>query len=401
MFSDSVFVPIVWVGSCGALFLSVHSFLNAFLVRRPNRALLSPLESRGPNQVLGTLGSHENRGAETVTVCIPARNEAANIEACVKAVLGSTGVAGLEVLVLDDDSTDATASIVAALAASDARLRVLKAVDGKGSLPEGWLGKTWACERLLGYVTTPVVVFVDADVRLGSHALAAGLDMLRAHNLSLVSPYPRQLVGSWAERVAQPLLQWLWMTFLPLRLAERTKPASLTAANGQFMILDTEVLRSVGGFQTVAGEVLDDVALARSLKRSGHRATVGEGSNLATCRMYEGWGPLRDGYTKNLWSATGSPLGAAGMIAMFVLLYLVPVFGVIGGMVSRNGSFVLAGVFGYLAAVAGRLVTARATGGSNRDALLHPFSIALLVWLIVRSWRQHRRGAITWKGRSL
>jgi Glycosyltransferase like family 2 len=369
---------------CGFL-LSVHSVVNALLVRRPMAQHL----------VVGDGAS----GVEGLTVCIPVRNEAHNIEACLRAVLANRGVPYVRVIVLDDGSSDDTCATALMVAAHDARVEVVD--GGDKPLPHGWIGKTWACERLLEGVETSVVVFVDADVRLGPDALAASVQMLRAHRLSLVSPYPKQLVGSWPERLTQPLLQWLWMTFLPLRLAERTKPVSMAAANGQFMVLDTTALRSIGGFASVAGEVLDDVALARSFKRAGFRATVAEGSSLATCRMYNGWAELREGYTKNLWSATGSVFVAAAMITMFIGLYLVPVVGFAVGVAQRNSSLIELSVAGYLAGVAGRVVSARTTGGSLRDAVLHPVSITVLVWLIVRSWRQHIRGAITWKGRSV
>jgi hypothetical protein len=374
--------------SLGAYFLSAHSLLNSVLVRRPNK-----------HSVRRELAYEVAGSKEAVTVCIPVRDEAHNVEDCLKAVLASGGPTELRVIVLDDGSIDDTLARALTVAAHDARVEVIE--GGKTPLPPPWIGKTWACARLLETVETSIVVFVDADVRLGPDALTAGVNILRKHSLSLVSPYPKQLVGSWPERLTQPLLQWLWMTFLPLRLAERAKPVSMAAANGQFMVLDTAALRSIGGFEPVRGEVLDDVALARSLKRAGFRATVAEGSTLATCRMYNGWTELRDGYTKNLWSATVSPFGAAAMISMFIGLYLVPVMGLVVGVLQGKSALVGMSTAGCLAGIAGRLFTARTTGGSLRDALLHPVSISILVWLIVRSWRHHLRGAITWKGRAL
>jgi Glycosyltransferase like family 2 len=378
----------VQLGSFGSLLLSAHSFLNTLLVRRPHAP-----EKGGPASPSFLVLT------DTVTVCIPARNEAANIGACLDAVLANRDVEGLRVLVLDDGSTDQTRAQTLAVATVDARVKLIE--GGDAELPSGWLGKTWACQRLLTNVETSVVIYVDADVRLHSHALEASVAMLREHRLSLLSPYPQQLVGSWPERFTQPLLQWLWMTFLPLGLAEGITPVSMAAANGQFMVLDTEALRGIGGFATVKGEVLDDVALARSLKRSGFRAIVAEGSTLATCRMYQGWAELRDGYTKNLWSATGSLFGAAAIITLFFGLYLLPVVGFVVGLVQGAGLLILFSVGGYLAGVLGRGVSARSTGGSVIDAVFHPASIAVLIWLIIRSWKQHLRGSITWKGRTL
>jgi glycosyltransferase involved in cell wall biosynthesis len=403
----ALFSTFVGVGSVGALVLSAHSFVNALLVRRPSLTLEDLLVGEsswfnGPGPKGSGSAGFGSAGAgseNSVTVCIPVRDEERNVGACLQAVLANRGVADLRVVVLDDGSSDDTLPIASGLSAQDARLVVVD--GGRAALPKGWIGKTWACERLLAKVETPNVIFVDADVRLEPNAIAASLNMLRAHSLSLVSPYPRQVVGSWAERFVQPLLQWLWMTFLPLRLAERSKAVSLTAANGQFMVLHTEALRSIGGFQSVAGEVLDDVALARRLKRRGYRVAVAEGSSLATCRMYESWNSLRDGYTKNLWSASGSPLGATVMVVMFFGLYLLPILGFLVGVLQQSGSLTWVSIVGYFGAVAGRVITARSTRGSVRDAVFHPVSIAILCWLIVRSWREHLRGAITWKGRIL
>jgi hypothetical protein len=376
------------IGGLGSLLLSAHSFVNSHLVRRTQATGYS---SPGfPSFPVFT---------DTVTVCIPARNEEANIGACLNAVLANRGVTDLRVLVLDDGSTDQTRTQALAVAAVDTRVCVID--GGDGELPAGWLGKTWACQRLLTNVETSMVIFVDADVRLGSNAIVASGILLRELRLSLVSPYPKQLVGSWPERLTQPLLQWLWMTFLPLRLAEGIKPVSMAAANGQFMVLDTQTLRDIAGFETVAGEVLDDVALARSLKRSGFRSIVAEGSTLAMCRMYRGWPELRDGYTKNLWSATGSLFGAAAMITMLFGLYLLPVIGFVVGILQGSGLLAIFGAGGYSAGVLGRGISARTTGGSIRDAVFHPVSIAILIWLIIRSWKHHLQGSIIWKGRRL
>ena len=128
---------------------------------------------------------------------------------------------------------------------------------------------------------------------------------------------------------------------------------------------------------------------------------MAEGSALATCRMYEGWKPLRDGYTKNLWSATGTAMGAVVMVAMLLLFYVVPVVGLVVGLAMRSPTLMALGTAGYGVGVVGRVVSARTTGGALKDAVFHPVSILMLCGLIVRSWRAHRRGTIVWKGRFL
>ncbi|WP_345714047.1 glycosyltransferase, partial [Kineococcus glutinatus] len=175
--------------------------------------------------------------------------------------------------------------------------------------------KAHACAQLAAAARGDVLVLVDADVTLAPHAVAAAVDLLCRSGLDLVSPYPRQVAATAAERLVQPLLQWSWLTTLPLRTAETSRRPSLSAANGQFLVVDAAALRRAGGFAAVRSAVLDDVALVRAVKAAGGRGGVADGTALATCRMYEGWAALREGYAKSLWSAFGPPPAAAAVAA--------------------------------------------------------------------------------------
>jgi hypothetical protein len=321
-------------------------------------------------------------------VLVPARDEAAQIAGCLAAVLAQDGVT--EVLVLDDGSTDGTGDLVRAV--RDPRVRLLPGAP----LPAGWLGKPHACQQLADAAdpAADVLVFLDADVRLRPGAVAATTELLRRTGLDLVSPYPRQVAGTAAERLVQPLLQWSWLTFLPLRAAERSPRESLSAANGQLLAVRRPAYDEAGGHAAVRAEVVEDVALLRAVKRAGGHGGVADGTALADCRMYPGWPELRDGYTKSLWSAFGSAPGAAGVSALLLLAYVLPPVAALAG--SRVG------LAGYAAGVTGRVVAARRTGGRAwPDALAHPASVAVLAGLTARSVRARRRGTLTWKGRSL
>ncbi len=370
------------LGAGLAAAISAHTVVNAFVLRRPR--VIVPTQH------------------ERVRLLIPARDEAERIGPCLEAALAQTGFVDLEIVVLDDGSTDATKNVVERLIlehAAGSPGPSLRLVDGGDApLPEGWLGKPWACERLRLAVDGDVLVYIDADVHLQPRALASSVALLRESGLDLVSPYPRQLAVTFGERVVQPLLQWLWLSFLPLRLAERTRPNSMAAANGQFLVMDAAALDRAGGFAAVRGEVLDDVALVRAFKRSGGRGVVVDGTHLATCRMYTDWSELKDGYTKNLWAGTGSVGGAIGLGSMLALVYLVPPAAAIGLLGRRARP---AGLVGYLAGVAGRVVSARRTGGRVVDSAMHPLSVAALLRLLALSWRAKRAGTIEWKGRNL
>jgi Glycosyl transferase family 21 len=239
-----------------------------------------------------------------------------------------------------------------------------------------------------------VLVFVDADVVLAPRAVSATVAALRTSGLDLLCPYPRQVAVSTAERLVQPLLQWSWLTTLPLRRAELSPRPSLTVANGQLLAVDTTAYRQAGGHAAVRAEMLEDIALLRSVKQSGGRGTVADGTPVATCRMYDGWPALRDGYAKSLWSAFGSPTGAAGVIGALGLAYVVP------PVAALRGSRV--GLVGYLAAVTGRVVVGRRVGSRVwPDALAHPVSVLTFAGLAGLSLSRHRRGTLRVSGRPL
>lgn len=354
----------VLVAAVGAL--TLHAAVNALSLRRP--------------------GTPRAPITEPVAVLVPARDEADRIGPCLRALRAQRGVPDLRILVLDDGSTDGTAEVVRALG--------VPVLTGPPP-PPGWLGKPHACQHLAGLAAdATALVFVDADVVLAPHAVAAAVAELRSARLDLLSPYPKIVAGTAGERLVQPLLQWSWLTFLPLRAVERSRRPSLAAAGGQFLVVDRAGYDRAGGHAAVRDQVLEDVALARAVKRSGGRIALADGSRLATCRMYTSWRSLRAGYAKSLWAAFGPPAAAAAVVLLLLFLYAVPVL-----LVPLAPS---AAACAYLLGVAGRVVAARATGGRAwPDALTHPVSVAVFAWLVVRSFLLRRRGRLSWRGRPL
>lgn len=331
---------------------------------------------------------------EPVSVCVPARDEAGRVGACVAAALRQRDVADLEVLVGDDGSTDATAAVARQAAGGDGRLRCVDVPPP----PAGWHGKPHACWHLARRARGSVLVFCDADVVLAPEAVAASVAVLRRGGLALLSPYPRLLADGWLPRLVQPLLPWSWLTFLPLAASERSARPSLTAAGGQLLVVDAGAYRSVGGHTAVAGEVLEDLALARRTKAAG-RVAIADGSTVASCRMYDDAAALVAGYAKSLAVAFGSPARAAACLGMLGWLYVLPPAAAVWAVVRRRRAAAAVGAVGYVAGVVGRVVTARATRGRIGDAWAHPAGVLTLAALTAESLRRRRAGRATWKGR--
>ncbi|HTF08452.1 MAG TPA: glycosyltransferase family A protein, partial [Asanoa sp.] len=289
---------LAWLPAVLAGLLTLHALANARLLRRPVAASFP----------------------DPVAVLLPVRDEVARVGPCLRSLLAQRGIPGLSILVLDDDSTDGTADLVRSLAGDDPRVRLLTGA----SLPAGWLGKPHACQQLADAAdpAAQVLVFVDADVVLAPDAVAGAAALLRSSRVGLLSPYPRIVVGSWGERLVQPLLQWSWLTFLPLRAMERSARPSLAAAGGQFLVADRSAYRAAGGHAAVRGSVLEDIALARAVKRTGGRIALADGSRVASCRMYGSWAELAAGYTKSLWASFGSRVGAAAVVGLLIPAYV-------------------------------------------------------------------------------
>jgi GT2 family glycosyltransferase len=337
-----------------------------------------------------------NAITEKVSVLVPARNEETHIALTIESIQNQIGLTDVEIMILDDQSTDSTAAIVQRLADENSSITLMV---NNVNPPSDWLGKPHACYLLSQQATGSVLVFVDADVILEPSAIAACVELLRTEDFGLVAPYPRQLAETYLERLIQPLVTWSWASTMPIGIAENSLRPSLSAANGQFLVFDSLAYSTSGGHTSVKGEVLEDIALMRSVKSSGFHCTTVNGSELAHCRMYDDTDALVNGYTKSLWNAFGSPAGTVAVNTLLAFTYLVPP---IAMMTSRKTSTRAIGAIGYLAGVAGRAMVAKETGSRViPDSFAQPASISAFIGLNALSWSRHLRKKNYWKGRSV
>ncbi|MFM1822551.1 MAG: hypothetical protein RI967_817, partial [Planctomycetota bacterium] len=266
----------------------------------------------------------ESTRATRVAVCIPARNERGNIEACVRSVLASTEV-DVRAFVYDDESTDGTGEIVARLAAGDARVVVVP----RRALPDGWNGKQHACHRMAEYglAHDPAIgwfLFTDADVRLAPDAVARALGFARRADAALVSTVPHEITGSVGEMLLVPLIHFVLMGYLPFGRMRATRDPAASAACGQFILVSREAYGASGGHAGFRDSMHDGVKFPRAVRRAGFRSDLYDGTESVSCRMYRGFGETWRGFAKNAYEGLGS-LGLLVFITIWhVLGHLVP-----------------------------------------------------------------------------
>ena len=322
---------------------------------------------------------------ESVGVVVPMRNEAENVEGLVATLAAQSG--DLHFYLLDDNSEDSTYELLQKFTAHDSRFTVIKGAP----LADGWIGKTWALQQLFEAANEEVLVSIDADVRLTNDAINRAVTALRAARLDFISPYPRQIAESFGERLIQPLLQWSWLTTVPLRYAESSGQKSMAVANGQFFVVRRSALNSIGGYAAVKHAVIDDVFLARELISIGSSGTVINGSEIAETRMYSSWHEIEAGYGKSLNKAFGSIFGAVFVISFLFATSIAPlILGLLGNPY---------GWLGFAAIVGTRMLSAIKSRGRLLDSVLHPVSVVALIYLIVYSYLM--RGNVQWKGRTI
>ncbi len=322
-----------------------------------------------------------------IAVLIPLRNEELNLPDLIASAKGQRGVENVTFHLIDDSSSDDTFQVAQPLIADDSRFKLHKAPP----LPGGWLGKPATLQYGLTRSQSELVVIIDADVRLMPNALQAALSLMQVNGLDFISAYPRQIAKTWSEILIQPLLQWSWMSTVPLRIAEKSRNASLCIANGQFFAVRRSALAAVGEFAVVKAAVIDDIFLARALVRGGFHGTVIDGSDLASCRMYSSWRELRDGYGKSLHLAFGGVVGTLIAISLLILTCLIPLVALLFGSIL--------GFYCFIAVLISRFLSALSSRAKSWGSLAHPLSILLLLFLIFYSWR-HRKHA-EWKGRKV
>jgi len=363
-----------------------------------------PLSRRSPD-----LSAYPPAEAGLVSVIIPARNEAGAIATVVRSILAST-YSALEVIVVDDRSTDQTATIVQGLVdeerrarpAQAPRLRLLAGIE----LPKGWYGKPWACEQGYRAARGDILVFTDADTRHHPALLGHVIGALQAEEPGLLSLAPRQLTVTWSERLVMPqFLVLLGLRFHAERI-NRARRARDVLANGQFILLRRRTYEAIGTHEAVRGEVAEDLALAQEAFTRGHRVWVAFAEELMETRMYDGLGSMVEGWSKNVYlGGRRSFPDQPALRAMVPLLLALPLlFWMVPPLAAALAALMAPALLPpALAATLLGVIFWSAVARRMRIplpfALGYPVGALVALYIVLRStWRGRRR--VEWKGRT-
>jgi len=323
-----------------------------------------------------------------VSVIIPARNEEANLQRCLQSLVAQTAPP-LELIVVDDHSTDRTRSI----AQSFPTVRVLEA----DPLPDGWSGKSNACWTGAKLAKGKWLLFTDADTRHAINSVEQGFREAESNHAALLSYSPQQEVFGFLERAVMPVIfAELAKTYRPKEVSDPTSPAA--AANGQYLLIRRDVYDAVGGHAAVAHAILEDVELAKLVKRAGYKLQF-RVSDAVSTRMYRTFGQMWEGWTKNLALLFPHPLRLACRRAIeFGLILLCGVATVVSLVdndwigVAINGLLVAVPLFFFFR----RIRSAHFDWMSNSVAIS---GLPLFAILLLNSYISHKSGKVRWKGR--
>lgn len=327
-----------------------------------------------------------------LSVLIPARNEGAVIYETVRRLLNQT-VADFELIILDDESVDDTAVLAQKAAGDDPRLKIISGEP----LPEGWLGKNWACHQLSQAASGEWLLFTDADVQWRPQALAALIAQQQQSQADLLTVWPTQLTGSWSERLVVPLMKFAIISYLPHIGVNLLPWPIFAAANGQCLLFRRAAYAAIGGHEPVRAEIVEDVQLARRIKRAGLRLRMVDGGGLVSCRMYQGWTAVRQGFGKNILAGHGQsvPFLLLSTLVHWSLFIFPWVWLLLGG---GWLALVLLGM-GWFNRLLTGLFVGRGVLNALLEALLMPLSAGLMTLVAGQALVWHHGRGPEWKGR--
>ena len=352
-----------------------------------------------PVRQLTNITSLDLERAPSVGVIIPARNESENIEECL-ASLTKSRYPNFEIIVVDDRSEDGTAELARTVPPGNAKRLVV--IDGE-ALPEGWLGKPWACQQGARATSAELLVFADADTTHGDRLLSRSITELQNEDADLLNVLGFQVMESFWECLVQPQI-FLAVVFRhpDLERSARSSQWQDGVANGQFMLMPRTSYEAIGGHESVRDRVLEDLALAQTVKRHGRTFVIRMAMDDLTTRMYHSLGGLIAGWSRliQMGSTQGQPLVSSfGVVAVATFCFwIVPPLMLLSALLGFGGETLLI----WSALVCSLSVGIHAAflhflGAPAYYAVFYPLGSFVVLYIMIRS--KVRASDVEWKGR--
>ena len=342
-----------------------------------------------------------------VSILLPARNEALSIRSCLESLL-KQNYSSLEIIVLDDESVDATAEIARTLgfsASPESKCRLIRGAP----LPPGWTGKSWACHQLAEVAQGEYLLFTDADTVHQPETVSSAVAAAQRAGCDLLTLWPLQTTVTFAEKLVIPLMFVVGGSYLPhwlLVWAQRSPwigrvlgsklLARCGTATGQFLLFRRQSYFKMGGHRAVGEHLVEDIALAREVAKripDGWRLITCDGTRLVSCRMYASLRQIWEGFTKNLWPVFDGNWAGFWLAVIWQFLVCVLPF-VIIAFYSRPELYLVAGILLCL-----RVVAALRFKTSWLSVCFHPIGYSLALLIAVNSFWQAKSKGIRWKDR--
>ncbi|MQF82635.1 glycosyltransferase [SAR202 cluster bacterium AD-802-E10_MRT_200m] len=381
---EGTLIELHWSLSLPILILTTLQLIIAFT----NLKFFHLLPHRGEN---GTTG--------LVSVLVPARNEEQNISKCLVS-LSQQNYPELEILVLDDNSTDSTSSLIKSFAEFDSRIKLLTGEI----LPEGWIGKNWACHQLALAAKGKFLLFIDADTILSEDVIAASVKEIVHGNVQLLSVMPHRSASCLLERLLYPLVDWATFAWLPLKLAHWKQNAQMSATFGQFILFTRIAYTSIGGHQMVHNNPLDDFELGRLVKKRGFQWRLIRGKNWVRVLPYKGNKEAFLGISRSVFPALNYRVSFLLFLIMFSLFLIFLPLAILIDSVFSNGNDLP--VIAISTVSVGNIfiswfIACREFNHSWVFSFCYPVSVAIMIMVGIYSFITYSSGSTYWKGRRL
>ena len=332
-----------------------------------------------------------------ISVLVPARNEEENIKKCIVS-LTKQDYKNIEILVLDDNSTDNTENILKEMSKKYSNVKFYKGEH----LRKGWLGKSFACHQLSKHAKGKYMIFTDADTLHFPDSISSAVACLERYKVDALSVFPMQIMVTMHERMMVPFGNYIILALFPLYLMRKVKNAMFCTAIGQFMMFKSEVYRKIGGHKSIKGKVLEDVKISKRVKKSGYKFMIFDGRSNLYCRMYKSFRDVVRGYSRVLFAAFDYNIFMMSMaIFLIAAVFLGPFIMLPLGVVFNWSALIIEIIILQMIIIlTTRIVFAIRFKCRSVDILLHPVAMLYLLFIAVKSILDIKYGdGMTWKGR--